>query len=69
MSDTTTMAGGAGLPASTGGPTVCRCGAELASRDAAWGCVDCGGDCCAECAFWFESTVYCPGCTDRRLAA
>jgi hypothetical protein len=47
----------------------CRCGAPLAGSTAAWGCTDCGGDCCPGCAFWLESTVYCPECTDRLLAA
>ncbi len=51
------------------GTGVCRCGTELPGRDAPWGCTDCGQDCCPACAFWLESTVYCPGCTDRLLAA
>jgi hypothetical protein len=48
---------------------ACRCGTALPGREAAWGCTDCGGDCCSACAFWLESTVYCPGCTDRLWAA
>jgi|SoiMetStandDraft_2_1073263.scaffolds.fasta_scaffold2585395_1 hypothetical protein len=65
MSDSTMMNGEGAF--GTGG--ACRCGALLPAREAAWGCTDCGGDCCAGCAFWLESTVYCPGCTDRLLAA
>jgi hypothetical protein len=65
MSDFTLMAGG--HPAGMG--SECRCGAPLPGRAAAWGCTDCGGDCCPDCAFWLESTVYCPECTDRLLAA
>jgi hypothetical protein len=48
---------------------ACRCGSALPGREAAWGCTDCGVDCCPDCAFWLESTVYCLGCTDRLWAA
>ncbi|HEV8676327.1 MAG TPA: hypothetical protein VGX21_20010 [Methylomirabilota bacterium] len=55
---------------SVAGPGAeCRCGAALPAAEAAWGCTECGGDCCTECGFWLESTVYCPGCTDQLLAA
>jgi hypothetical protein len=47
----------------------CRCGTALPERAAAWGCTDCAADCCPACAFWLESTVYCPDCTDRLFAA
>lgn len=64
MSDTTISNGGSAF-----GTAACRCGALRPAQQAAWGCTDCGGDCCAACAFWLESTVYCPDCTDRLLAA
>jgi hypothetical protein len=54
---------------SIGSTAECRCGAALPAAEAAWGCTECGGDCCPECGFWLESTVYCPGCTDQLLAA
>jgi len=54
---------------STGALWRCQCGAVLSERAAAWGCTDCAGDCCPACAFWLESTVYCPDCTDRLFAA
>jgi hypothetical protein len=65
MSDFTPMGGGH----AAGTESECRCGAPLTSRTTAWGCTDCGKDCCPGCAFWLESTVYCPECTDRLLAA
>ncbi|HEV8308162.1 MAG TPA: hypothetical protein VGW35_10885 [Methylomirabilota bacterium] len=65
MTDMSGMGGGT----AAGDRTLCRCGADLTILEASWGCTDCGGDCCPECAFWLESTVYCPGCTDRLLAA
>jgi hypothetical protein len=51
------------------GGVECRCGATLPVGDATWGCTDCGGDCCPDCACWLESTVYCLDCADLLLAA
>jgi hypothetical protein len=57
------------VPNGVGDLCRCRCGTVLPEQAAAWGCTDCAGDCCPACAVWLESTVYCPDCTDRLLAA
>jgi len=48
------------------GVANCRCaGATIAH----FGCIECGGPCCAGCAITVESVAYCRGCAAALLDA
>jgi len=48
------------------GVAYCRCtGATIAH----FGCIECGGPCCAGCAITVESVAYCRGCAAALLDA
>ena len=48
------------------GGARCRCAGATVTH---FGCLECGGPCCAACAITVESVAYCRGCAAALLDA
>jgi len=48
------------------GVARCRCAGDVIAH---FGCIECGGPCCAGCAITVESVAYCRGCAAALLEA